>query len=185
MSLQLDQNFLFEGDQDHKLVIYQLLVRLFSNTQSANIPWGTIAENGCGRFNDINDKALNALKEFGVTHLWYTGVIEHATMTDYTAYGVAADDADIVKGRAGSPYAVKDYYDVDPDLAVDVSKRMQEFEALVERTHQQGLKVLIDFVPNHIDGRNLFIVIPNKNQSVKEYYFGVPCSQSPIPNPPN
>ncbi len=150
MSLQLDQHFLFEGDQDHKLVIYQLLVRLFSNTKSENKPWGTIAENGCGKFNDINDQALKALKDFGLTHLWYTGVIEHATMTDYTAYGIAADDADIVKGRAGSPYAVKDYYDVDPDLAVEPSQRMQEFEALVQRTHAHDLKVLIDFVPNHV-----------------------------------
>ena len=86
----------------------------------------------------------------GVSHVWYTGVIEHATMTDYTAAGIPADDADVVKGRAGSPYAIKDYYDVDPDLAVDVKNRMPEFEALIKRTHDHGLKVIMDFIPNHV-----------------------------------
>ena len=56
----------------------------------------------------------------------------------------------MVKGRAGSPYAITDYYDIDPDLAVDVPKRMEEFEKLVSRTHRAGLKMIIDFVPNHV-----------------------------------
>jgi glycosidase len=86
----------------------------------------------------------------GITHVWYTGVIEHATMTDYSRFGIKPDDADVVKGRAGSPYAIKDYYDVNPDLAEDVPNRMREFEALVQRTHAKGLKVLVDFVPNHV-----------------------------------
>src|SRR5690606_320948 len=101
-------------------------------------------------FADINQKALQGIKELGATHVWYTGVIEHAVLTDYTAYGIPLDDADVVKGRAGSPYAIKDYYDVNPDLAVNVSRRMEEFEALVERTHNEGLRVIIDFVPNHV-----------------------------------
>lgn len=133
-----------------KIVIYQLLPRLFGNQISANKPYGTLAENGVGKFNDITPAALEGIGTLGVTHVWYTGVLEHATLTDYTAYGIAADDADVVKGIAGSPYAIKDYYDVDPDLAVDVPNRMQEFEDLVKRTHQHGLKVLIDFVPNHV-----------------------------------
>jgi glycosidase len=133
-----------------KIMVYQLLVRLFGNRNTTNKPYGTLEENGVGKFNDINDKALDAVKELGITHIWYTGVIEHATLTDYSAYGIAVDDADVVKGRAGSPYAIKDYYDVDPDLAVNVKDRMNEFEQLIERTHSHGLKAIIDFIPNHV-----------------------------------
>lgn len=133
-----------------KVIIYQLMVRLFGNKQTTHKPFGTIHENGVGKFNDVDDVALKAIKGMGVTHIWLTGVIEHATLSDNTRYGIPLDDADIVKGRAGSPYAIKDYYDVDPDLAVDVLNRMKEFEQLVDRTHKQDLKVLIDFVPNHV-----------------------------------
>jgi glycosidase len=135
---------------DHKLIIYQLLPRLFSNTKTLNKVYGSIDENGAGKFNDITDKALQEIRLTGFTHVWYTGVIEHATMTDYSAYGIPNDDPDVIKGRAGSPYAIKDYYDVDPDLAVDVNNRMAEFEALIERTKRNGLQVIMDFVPNHI-----------------------------------
>jgi len=133
-----------------KLIIYQIFTRLFGNQNTTNKPWGTVHENGVGKFNDITDKALQEIKKFGASHVWYTGVIEHATMTDYSAYGIRKDHPAVVKGRAGSPYAVKDYYDVDPDMAVDVPSRMAEFEALVKRSHDNGLKVLIDFVPNHV-----------------------------------
>lgn len=135
---------------NHKLVIYQLLPRLFGNAKTTNKFNGSIEENGVGKFNDISDKALQEIKGMGFTHVWYTGVIEHATMTDYSAFGIKADDPDIVKGRAGSPYAIKDYYDVDPDLAVDVKNRMAEYEALIKRTHANGLKVIMDCVPNHV-----------------------------------
>jgi glycosidase len=135
---------------DNKLIIYQLLPRLFGNTNTTNKYYGSIEENGCGKLNDITDKALGGIKNLGITHIFYTGVIEHATMTDYTKFGIKADDPDVVKGRAGSPYAIKDYYDVDPDLAVDPNQRMAEFEALIKRTHDAGLKVIIDFVPNHV-----------------------------------
>jgi glycosidase len=133
-----------------KIVIYQMMTRLFGNKVTTNKTYGTAQENGLGKFNDVNDAALKGIKELGVTHVWYTGVIEHALLTDYTAFGIPLDDADVVKGRAGSPYSIKDYYDVNPDLAVHVRARMQEFEALVERTHGAGLKVIIDFVPNHV-----------------------------------
>jgi glycosidase len=133
-----------------KIVIYQLMTRLFGNTTSVNKLNGTLEENGVGKFNDINNRALEGIKELGVTHIWYTGVIEHATVTDYSTYGIALDDPDVVKGRAGSPYAIKDYYDVDPDLAVNVKDRMAEFEQLVDRSHKSGLKVIIDFIPNHV-----------------------------------
>src|ERR1700712_2799046 len=135
---------------NHKLIIYQLLPRLYGNTKTVNKTYGSIDENGVGKFNDINDKALQEIKKMGFTHVWFTGVIEHATMTDYSAFGIKPDDPDVVKGRAGSPFAIKDYYDVDPDLAVDVKNRVGEFEGLLARTHSNGLRAIIDFVPNHV-----------------------------------
>jgi len=135
---------------DRQIVIYQLLPRLFGNKNTANIPYGTIEQNGSGKFNDITDKALDGIKELSVNYVWYTGAIAHASLTDYSAYGIKVDDADVVKGRAGSPYAIRDYYDVNPDLAVEVKNRMKEFESLVKRTHAKNLKVIIDFVPNHV-----------------------------------
>jgi glycosidase len=133
-----------------KPVIYQIFTRLYGNKNSTNKPWGTIEENGVGKFNDIDATALKSIKDLGVTHVWYTGVPHHAVIRDYTAYGISNDDPDVVKGRAGSPYAVKDYYNVNPDLAVDPANRLQEFEALIARTHAQGMKVIIDIVPNHV-----------------------------------
>ncbi len=133
-----------------KIIVYQMMTRLFGNKVALNKTYGTIEENGVGKFNDIDETALKGIKELGITHVWYTGVIEHAILSDYSAHGIPLDDADVVKGRAGSPYAIKDYYDVNPDLAVNVPDRMTEFERLVDRTHQAGLKVLIDFVPNHV-----------------------------------
>ena len=135
---------------EKKIVVYQVFTRLFGNQNTTNKPWGTLEENGVGKFNDFTDKALKEIKDLGVTHIWYTGVPHHALVNDYTKYGISNDDPDVVKGRAGSPYAVKDYYNVNPDLAVDPAKRLQEFEALIKRTHNNGLKVVIDIVPNHI-----------------------------------
>lgn len=135
---------------EKKKVVYQVFTRLFGNKNTINKPWGTIAENGVGKFNDFTDKALTEIKNLGVTHIWYTGVPHHALVNDYTKYGISNDDPEVVKGRAGSPYAVKDYYSVNPDLAVDPSKRMEEFESLIARSHKNGLKVIIDIVPNHI-----------------------------------
>jgi len=147
----LDQNqTTTEKIENRKLVIYQALVRYFGNKNTINKHYGSIEENGSGKFNDIDEKALQEIKKLGANYIWFTGVIEHATMTDYTKDGIKADDPDIVKGRAGSPYAIKDYYDVDPDLAVDVKNRMAEYEALIKRTHDNGLKVLMDFIPNHV-----------------------------------
>ncbi|TCK82676.1 glycosidase [Albibacterium bauzanense] len=133
-----------------KVVLYQMMVRLFGNQDQTNAHYGSKEENGVGKFNDITTLALSEIKKLGVSHIWYTGVLEHAMMTDYTTYGISLDDGDVVKGRAGSPYAIKDYYDVDPDLAVKVDQRIEEFEALVKRTHALDLKVIIDFVPNHV-----------------------------------
>ena len=133
-----------------KITIYQVLPRLYGNTVANNIPGGDIHENGCGKLNDFTPEVLKRISDFGFTHIWYTGVLEHATQTDYTTYGIAKDHPAVVKGKAGSPYAIKDYYDICPDLASAPEKRMKEFEALVRRTHKAGLKMLIDFVPNHV-----------------------------------
>ena len=124
--------------------------RLFGNYNKNLVKNGNIEENGCGKLNSYTKKALKAISELGATHIWYTGVIAHSTCTDYTAYGIPKDHHAIVKGKAGSPYAIKDYYDIDPDLAEDIPNRMREFEELVKRTHDAGMKVIIDFVPNHV-----------------------------------
>ena len=147
-----------ETVSDKKVVVYQVFTRLFGNTNTNNKPWGTIEENGVGKFNDFTDKALHEIKDLGVSHIWYTGVPHHALIHDYTAIGISNDDPEVVKGRAGSPYAVKDYYNVNPDLAVNPANRLKEFEALIKRTHKAGLKLIIDIVPNHVarkyEGRN-------------------------------
>ena len=133
-----------------KPVLYQVFTRLFGNKTTTNKSWGTIDENGVGKFSDFDDKALAGIRELGTTHIWYTGVPHHAVIRDYTEFGISSDDPDVVKGRAGSPYAVKDYYNVNPDLADNPANRLAEFEALIERTHAHGMKVIIDIVPNHV-----------------------------------
>jgi glycosidase len=150
---QQQQQEAMHRTEEQKVVVYQIFTRLFGNTNTTNTPWGTPEENGVGTFNDITDKALQEIQALGVTHIWYTGVPHHAVIRDYTAYGISNDDPDVVKGRAGSPYAVKDYYNVNPDLAQDPANRLQEFKALIDRTHQRGMKVLIDIVPNHVARR--------------------------------
>lgn len=133
-----------------KTVIYQVLVRLFGNTCTRNVPYGTKQENGVGKFSDLTDAALEGIKQLGTTHIWLTGVLHHALVGDYTHIGIPNDIPYLVKGRAGSPYAIKDYYNVNPDLADNPTQRLAEFAALVARIHQHGLKVIIDIVPNHV-----------------------------------
>ncbi|MBQ3826904.1 MAG: alpha-amylase family protein, partial [Prevotella sp.] len=136
--------------EGRKVIIYQVLPRLFGNKNTTNRRWGSIQENGCGKMNDFSTSVLRHIKDMGVTHIWYTGVIRHATVTDYSSFGIPRQHPEVVKGKAGSPYAITDYYDIDPDLADDVDHRMEEFEALIARTHEAGLKVIMDFVPNHV-----------------------------------
>ncbi|MDN3638220.1 alpha-amylase family protein [Simiduia curdlanivorans] len=133
-----------------KKVVYQVFTRLYGNKNTTNKAWGSLEENGVGKFSDFTDVALADIKSLGTTHLWLTGVPHHALVRDYTAYGISNDDPDVVKGRAGSPYAVKDYYSVNPDLADDPSNRLAEFDQLIARAHKHGLKIIIDIVPNHV-----------------------------------
>ena len=133
-----------------KPLIYQVFTRLYGNRNLTRKENGSLAENGSGKMADFTPSVLKQLREMGVTHVWYTGVIRHAMQTDYTPFGIPRQHPAVVKGRAGSPYAIADYYDIDPDLAVNVGRRMEEFERLVARTHRAGLKVVLDFVPNHV-----------------------------------
>jgi glycosidase len=150
-----------------KIRIYQLFVRLFGNTNETRKHDGTIVENGVGKFNDINNAALSSLREMGFTHIWLTGVLQQATGTDYTSIGQPADDPDLLKGVAGSPYAIKDYFDVCPDYAEEPAQRLEEFKALLDRIHKQGMKALIDFVPNHIARSHSSDVRPELNFGTK------------------
>ena len=132
------------------MIIYQVLPRLFGNRCTNREVGGTIQQNGCGKLNDFNVQTLKSIRDLGATHLWFTGVIRHATSTDYSKNGIPTQHAEVVKGKAGSPYAIVDYYDIDPDLAADVDKRMDEWQSLIKRTHGVGMKVIMDFVPNHV-----------------------------------
>lgn len=135
-----------------KILIYQLLPRLFGNKTSKDslVHDGTKEQNGVGKLNDINSQVLSRIKKRGFSHIWLTGVLRHATTTDYTRYGIPRQHPSIVKGKAGSPYAICDYYDIDPDLTGRPTQRMKDFEKLLNRAHKAGLKVVIDFVPNHL-----------------------------------
>lgn len=138
------------GRSDTRLEVYQLLVRTFGNINETRVPNGTLAENGTGRFDDLNPAAAAALADMGMTHVWFTGALQQATSTDWSEVGEPADDPDILKGRAGSPYAIRDYFDVAPDYAVDPAARHTAFRAAVSAMHAEGLDVLLDFVPNHV-----------------------------------
>lgn len=132
-----------------KLIIYQAFPRIFTNTNDHCVHAGTYEQNGSGKLDDITPRLLNSLRALGINCLWLTGVIEMATKTAFNNGRIPADNPNVVKGEAGSPYAIKDYYDVSPAIATDINHRMQEFEAAVKRTHRAGLKLIIDFVPNH------------------------------------
>lgn len=133
-----------------KIVIYQVFTRLFGNRNNTCKCNGTVAENGCGKMSFFSEKILKQIKAKGMTHIWYTGVIRHASATDYSSFGIPTQHPAVVKGKAGSPYAITDYYDIDPDIADKVPDRMKEFEALIRRTHRCGLGFIMDFVPNHV-----------------------------------
>ena len=187
-----------------KIIIYQVFTRLFGNKTVSLQVNGNIQENGCGKMADFTAKALNEIKNLGATHIWYTGIIEHATQTDYSSYGILPDHPAVVKGKAGSPYAIKDYYDVDPDLAVKVEHRMKEFENLVNRTnnfyyipneplHLDNLNVSPkDYLENpaKATGNDVFSAWPGQNdwyETIKlnygvDYCNGRTCCFDPIPD---
>ncbi|MFA7034299.1 MAG: alpha-amylase family glycosyl hydrolase [Bacteroidales bacterium] len=129
-----------------KKIIYQLLLRAFGKRDC--IAGGSYDRNGSGKFNDISDDMLKRFKKLSLSAIWFTGVIAHATKTKFKT--IPPCNASLVKGEAGSPYAIRNYFDVDPALAVNIDNRMGEFEAMVKRCHKAELDVIIDFVPNHV-----------------------------------
>ena len=131
-----------------KSIIYQIFPRYWGDRAGKQKKGGTLDENGCGKFSNIDRESLDYFKSLGVTHLWLTGIVRHAT--GESTGGCTASSPDWVKGRAGSPYAITDYYDVNPYLADKPERRMEEFKELLKRVHNAGLKVIIDFVPNHV-----------------------------------
>lgn len=133
-----------------KLIIYQSLVRLQGNTNTSCIPNGTIEQNGCGKMSDYTETFFRSIRKLGCNYIWFTGLLQQASATDYSRYGVPKQNPQVLKGQAGSPYAITDYYSVSCDLADDPARRMEEFDELVKRTHKAGLRVIIDFVPNHV-----------------------------------
>ena len=133
-----------------KAVIYQVFTRVCCNSGGKNVPGGDIKTNGSGKLNSFTPTILEKIKSMGVTHIWFTGLIAHASCTSYKKFGIPESHHETVKGLAGSPYAIRDYYDIDPDLAESVPDRMTEFQALVERVHTAGMKFIMDFVPNHV-----------------------------------
>ena len=133
-----------------KAVIYQIFTRVCCNSGGQNIPGGDIKTNGSGKLESYTPTVLENIKAMGVTHIWFTGLIAHASCTSYKKFRIPESHAQTVKGMAGSPYAIRDYYDIDPDLAVSVPDRMKEFQALVDRVHASGMKFIMDFVPNHV-----------------------------------
>lgn len=195
-----------ESMTKEKMFIYQVLPRLFGNTNTTRQHNGDLKTNGVGKFNDFTDEALSAISKMGFNHIWYTGAIMNATATDYSKYGINKDNPEVVKGKAGSPYAIKDYYDVNPDYAMDVKKRMQEFEDLIKRSHNANLKVIMDFIPNHVarqyksnnkpkgildlgenddntkvfDNKNNFYYVPGQSLDISDIVIG---NQTYIENP--
>lgn len=132
----------------NKTIIYQMIPRLWGNDTAEPVKNGTLSENGTGKFSDIDSGTLDYIKWLGCSHVWYTGVLRHSTQS--SEGGCIPSHPQFVKGKAGSPYAICDYYDVNPYLADNPEDRMSEFEQLIKRTHDAGLKLIIDFVPNHV-----------------------------------
>lgn len=143
-----------------KPIIYQVLPRLFGNLTTPLIKGGGYTVNGSGKFDHFTDEVLTQLKELGISHIWFTGVIRHATTTSFEEYGLPSNHPQIVKGEAGSPYAITDYYDISPELATNPNNRMEEFRSLLSRVERQGIKSLIDFVPNHLSREYKSVAIP-------------------------
>ena len=175
--------------------IYQLFVRTFGNKNTDSVFDGDKAQNGCGTFANINDNALESLKVLGITHIWLTGVIRHSSMTSYPELGIKSTNPQITKGKAGSPYSIMDYYDIDPDLAVNPQNRMEEFEETIARIHEKGMKVIMDFIPNHLAREYKSLCKPydveefgeydNKNVSFSKdnNFYYIPNQEFVVPNP--
>lgn len=95
-------------------VIYQIYPRNFS------------AE---GNFKGITAQ-LDRLRDLGVNILWLMPI-----------HPIGQEKK---KGTIGSPYAVRDYYGINPDYGTK-----EDLKRLVAESHRRGMKVIIDIVANH------------------------------------
>ncbi|MDB6110823.1 MAG: alpha amylase catalytic region [Pedosphaera sp.] len=106
-------------------VIYEIFPRNFSAT---------------GNFKGITAR-LDELHELGVNILWLMPI--HPSGKEKS------------KGTLGSPYAVKDYYAINPDYGV-----AEDLKHLVAEAHKRGMKVIIDIVANHTAWDSLLMEHP-------------------------
>jgi alpha-amylase len=81
---------------------------------------------------------LQRLKDMGVQTLWFMPI---------QPIGVEGR-----KGALGSYYAVSDYRAVNPEFGT-----MQDWQSLVSKIHDMGMKVIIDWVPNHTAPDHLWV----------------------------
>ncbi len=99
-------------------------------TKSANIYEVNIRQNTPeGTFNAFRED-LPRLKEMGVDIVWLMPI-----------HPIGEKNR---KGTLGSYYSIKDYQAVNPNFGT-----MEDFKALVDSTHKHGMKLIIDWVPNH------------------------------------
>jgi glycosidase len=93
-----------------------------------------------GNFNGITAR-LDELKELGATILWLMPI---------HPIGEKAR-----KGTLGSPYAIKDYYAINPDYGTEA-----DLKKLIAEAHKRGLKVILDMVANHTAWDSVMIANP-------------------------
>lgn len=105
-----------------QLVIYEVFVRNFSPEGSFR---GVIA-------------GLDSLKSLGVNTLWLMPI-----------HPVGVKNR---KGEYGSPYSIRDFYDVNPEFGTK-----EDFKALVDAVHAKGMYIIIDLVANHSAFDNAWI----------------------------
>jgi cyclomaltodextrinase len=96
-----------------------------------------------GNFNGITAR-LDDLKDLGVNILWLMPI-----------HPIGQEKK---KGTIGSPYAVRDYYGINPDYGTK-----EDFKKLINEAHQRGMKVIIDIVANHTSWDSVMMKWP-------EYY---------------
>jgi len=81
------------------------------------------------------EKHLPRLKELGIDILWFM-----------PTYPIGVTNR---KGELGSYYSVKDYFGVNPEFGT-----MKDFKRVIDKAHELGLYILLDWVPNHTSWDN-------------------------------
>ena len=124
-------------------VIYQIMTDRFVDGNPANNPAGSLFSSDCsnlrkycggdwqGIINKLNDGYFTDL---GITALWISQPVENV-------YTVLNDAAGTTSYHG---YWGRDFKKTNPFYGT-----MQEFQTLINTAHQKGIKVIIDFAPNH------------------------------------